>query len=1087
MKRSVMVPLALVAVALSFTVLSIRQLGEENPPVPAGARVVPQAAGTEGESPDRRGRPNEPAHGGAEQVERRTVEEGQAALRVKIVTESDDGLGSIEAMALPLTEPVLQSIHNHGPIAMQGSRSLKAAAEEEGLFYLESWEPPLLVVAKADGHAPNGMLIEALDGGARTLELHRGYEVSGRVIGFYQDDPLLDVTVTASPDVSVEMAEGRDPLDPAFVAARVFGWSTRVRPGGEFLLRGVSEGRISLRARGRSRTSETVSIVVDGAASIDLYLRKGRSIVGTVVESGSGAPIPGARLALLEVLNAVQAREKSVAFSDEKGAFVLDGLPWWIARSLKVRIEATGYASKLAVIPEGIVEAGGPFHIELSPACRAYGWVQRKDGKPLGDRVWVSLQEPGGGLIGWTRVGENGEFELGCAEPGKKYDLVVSADTYNTVRREAVDVCASSPLSIEVDPYPVLKGRLVAEEYPLKGVRLVARIEDGYGNPILEKSLAVNPDTGTFETRELGPGDYILEGVAKGWAPFRAGPYELKEKETVTVEVDLRRGRRVSGRVVSSRDGSPIPGARIVLKRRSVGPLVNVWAVEEMSDGEGMFQLSGVPFDSGLWIAVEAEGFGQALVPVPDGTADVDLGVVEVEPGCTLRVCVVDMEGRTLPCRQVGGLIRDSVADRWVFQESEGCYSLNGARTGTWVIDALPHDPRSWGSVGTFVRRIVEVGNETEMSIEMKLGGSAVAGELRRGGRVYRGWYYVAVQPVGGDTEYYSHSTGDGTFLVSGTPQGPAVVTVEMVGELAGMTVRREVEVPAAGRVWVVFDVEGIGLRGRVVDGEGRDVGGARVVAEFGGGDEGAGETRGVVGMTRADGSFAIEGLQPGRYVLRFSKAGYGEVSRIVELSDASVEGKSEIDIGSVVLHREGVIWVEVRDSTGAPLPAEVWAEGEGDVASRSVGVRVGGKAAGVYRIAGLAPGRFRVLARAEGYFPGEGIVDVRPGLESNLTVKLRRPGALRIRVKSMEGGVSDLPVRVVDLSTGTDVSRWLEEGWCESSTGGSVTDEDGRLELRGVPEGRYRVEAGSIAKEVEVLRAPRVEDTAEVTLFLGG
>ena len=165
-------------------------------------------------------------------------------------------------------------------------------------------------------------------------------------------------------------------------------------------------------------------------------------------------------------------------------------------------------------------------------------------------------------------------------------------------------------------------------------------------------------------------------------------------------------------------------------------------------------------------------------------------------------------------------------------------------------------------------------------------------------------------------------------------------------------------------------------IRGRVVSADtGKPLRRARVNLSTGGG-----ESRSV--STGTSGSYELKDLPPGRYTLRVTRSGYlpltfgqkraGEPGRPLDLADAQVMDKIDF-----AMPRMSVITGRVTDEVGEPVAdAQVWAMHMQYYLGRRRLVPAGGgfnartDDAGQYRILGLSPGEYVVMANLRDTWP---------------------------------------------------------------------------------------------------------------------
>jgi hypothetical protein len=187
-----------------------------------------------------------------------------------------------------------------------------------------------------------------------------------------------------------------------------------------------------------------------------------------------------------------------------------------------------------------------------------------------------------------------------------------------------------------------------------------------------------------------------------------------------------------------------------------------------------------------------------------------------------------------------------------------------------------------------------------------------------------------------------------GEFLIRGLPAGPVTVTAthDLLGDATAELELR----PGGNATDLILDARGR-VQGRVVDAAGEPVPGARVSLL-----QGAGATSQAVGI---DGRFLFRRVAPGTYHLTASAPGLVLAGPPPEVE---VTG-SPLPAIDLVLVGGGEIYGELRGLT-ADQPSEVWIAAYceqcgSDSARRMVPAEPGGR----YRLAGLAPGRWMVVA----------------------------------------------------------------------------------------------------------------------------
>ncbi len=304
-------------------------------------------------------------------------------------------------------------------------------------------------------------------------------------------------------------------------------------------------------------------------------------------------------------------------------------------------------------------------------------------------------------------------------------------------------------------------------------------------------------------------------------------------------------------------------------------------------------------------------------------------------------------------------------------------------------------------------------------------------------------------------------------------------------------------------------------IRGRVVSVDtGKPLRRARVYLSTSGG-----ESRNV--STGTSGSFEIKDLPPGRYTLRVTRSGYlpltygqkrpDEPGRPLELAEAQVMEKIDF-----AMPRMSVITGRVTDEVGEPVAgAQVWAMQMQYYLGRRRLVPAGGgfnartDDAGQYRILGLAPGEYLVMANLRDTWPLDDDPMQILGYTQSFYPSTSNPAeAQRVKVGTgQEVGAIDVglvPGRAAKLSgvamssngapvAGQTVSLSQEISGPTMSSMSAVdsakTGGDGSWAIANVPPGEYRLEVRSTAGDQDehadmmvVVSGPDIEGITLIT-----
>ncbi len=298
------------------------------------------------------------------------------------------------------------------------------------------------------------------------------------------------------------------------------------------------------------------------------------------------------------------------------------------------------------------------------------------------------------------------------------------------------------------------------------------------------------------------------------------------------------------GRVTDALTQKPVAGATVTLEAS-----YREW-VETTAD-DGTFTIKGLTPGRGELI-VEAEGYGRETQGV--GKIE-DFGeiVVEVKPGRIVHIEVVDdldkpVAGASIECHDEA---RDDF--RMLVTDEAGKAVMRGLHFDARILNVrLTHEDHvssaEFGEEVTLPEAEVESKHELVMERAGRISGIITAGRPPKpvnGARVMTG-------SVQDDLSPRDWTDDRGGYTVKGAAPGAAVVTVHLRGFAPEL---RTVEV-VAGQA-AKLDVEltsGLMLSGLVVDGDGKPVAGAEVVA----GKWRGKTTLGLRAMTAEDGRFLI-------------------------------------------------------------------------------------------------------------------------------------------------------------------------------------------------------------------------------------
>ena len=799
------------------------------------------------------------------------------------------------------------------------------------------------------------------------------------------------------------------------------------------------------------------------------FVRADRSLVaggplsGVVQIESTQEPVPGADVTYRGVL---QRR------TDDQGRFRFEALPDGPGTT---RATAPGYTEERLHCQ--ITVGGEAFaRFELNLAGTLTGTVTDADGHVVAGAVVR-------GLRFGTRTDAEGRYEL---------DTVPLGATAVTVTASRNGLYASST---EFEGFAEGHRQATLDFRLTRGVTLSGTLQDRAGAPITDADLKLSGSlvfsskhrtdaNGRFRIDGASDHVFFLSATAAGFAPVSLDLRDLPQKDWSDLQLTLEPEHTVSGIVVDA-EGRPIAGAAVYVEtspRRATG------AITTKSDAEGRFRVEGLPKDLGEIGALKGGYTDLRNMDVEAGQTDVRLvlhrrgilhAVVEDaatgEPIYPVRVKILHPTERRYRAhndarKHVGGLIADLGRRGLHFNNPDGSFAITdgiasdyyykllvsaeGYSEATvegampWTADKEQEPLKIPLDRGSVLRgRVVDALHGDALS------GVSVVHFVERGRGVQEPWN--SRRRRSDQTPRRASTDENGEFVLDGIPSESAVLLLSHEGYSRTSLYRI---LPSAG-VQVFELTRGATIHGQISTESGTVIPGAKVQLTVNG-------VRFPDEVSDKKGTFQFSELPVGQAEILVQRKGYlRQFARVAthageEVQRDFVVGEASL-VGRVTLQSSAVERSSVMVENTAQRDEREWVLTDAE---------------GMFRMDGLSPGRYKVVAnrpRNGGLFyqGAQRYVDVGQGeyrcdlaltplTEIELYVIDRRNGQEvsegRLEIfKHMPEAFEGIPIEV-------PMGGWLPQGSAQIRRGMTVTlDGAGKYALRaqsndGLGQGTY-------------------------------
>jgi protocatechuate 3,4-dioxygenase beta subunit len=974
---------------------------------------------------------------------------------------------------------------------------------EDGTFILADCAPGIIIVeaiAKAKAKARLDQVVakpvapgEERNPDANTLYLQPGGRIAGRVLG-PDGKPLADAIVTASP------SDGS-----LFAMLREGNGAQRTDVDGKFAFDGIAAGnKYTVRATKEGlATKDDGPIPVEAGtdrADLELKLESG-ALLAFRLATDEDVPVKSVEVQL-QPQGGGRRRGMGLGRGDVDqdkiepqgdGKFLIKALdPGTFDLTLQppdfADITKTGLKLK-----NGETTDLGTLRVKESKSIS--GRITDTSGRPIAGAtisgLWLDAQMR---LSREARSGEDGRFRLSGLGDQPLRNMSVRAEGYANSTREgatpgdtAVDftlektgsvvgrvlsVGGAVPPAFRVQAFPEAK-----ENQERQGFRVM--IAD---RP--EEDKIFTDPSGNFRLDGVDPGIVTITANADGKAPARKSGLTVVSDQVVDVgTITLEDGRALRGRVVAAKDDAPVPGATVSVAppqsfRMSIGG--DTTAGLAISGLDGRFEIAGLEPRTYAIDASQPDFSPNTGRVEIAADADTDDFVIKLSRGGTITGLVRDAQ--KVP--QVGAQVLltkvpMSGGPQTVSTGADGRYTFEKIAPGEYMVIRAPTGGGPLMLVGGMRQVVVKEGETTVHDLDD-------AAKINLTGHVLKGG-----QPVGNAMLFFNTSNGSGTpadlrqsrtdaegrYQVGLDTAGSYQVVVASGGAIfGGAQSAISIQVPDQENPVVDITMKAAGISGRVTNAEGRPVSGAVVtVTATGAASEPSGHGRGgMQDRTEPDGSFLVEGLEPGVYGLTVAASGY----RNAEMPPVTIANEDDVPSVDVRLEPGRTVRGRVLDAGGNGIAgAMVMAGPSGTLSSGRDSMQAVSDVNGAFFVTAPVDGPIDLTAVASG-FPPARAVSIQPQDGVDVVLRAPRPAHVRVIVVNPDGN----PVVGARVSCRA-VPDYLGAGYASFLDRTPPTGADGATTVSSLAPGAYELTVDSESRRATA--AATLAEGAEVVLTI--
>jgi protocatechuate 3,4-dioxygenase beta subunit len=902
-----------------------------------------------------------------------------------------------------------------------------AKTGEDGTFQIADCAPGIVAIeAIAPGKARarlDGVVakLKAQDDepkpDANTLFLQPGGRIAGRVLG-PDGKPLAEAVVTASPsDGSLFsiLKEGRG--------------AQRTDADGKFSFDGIQAGnRYTVRATKEGLSSQDEGPIAFEAGTdrgdLELKLDAGANLRFRLV-TAQDAPVHDVEARLQQQGGSRRRGFAGGANNVDHDKIVAEGDGKFLIKSLDagtfdVTLEPPDYAD---IAREGVKLRSGETTdlgtLRVKESKSIAGRVTDTNGQPIAGAVISGLWLAGDARLSREALSkDDGRFKLAGLGDEPLRNLSVRATGYTQASREGA-IPGDTAVDFTLEKTGSIVGRVQFEGGaipPAFRVQAFPEAKEKQERPGFRMVFSFGPNddkiytdpSGRFRLDDVDAGMVTITAKADGKAPGRKSGLKVVADQVADAgTLILEDGRALRGRVVAAKDDAPIPGVTVSLSQPQgfMTSSSRDAAGVAISGLDGRFEISGLEPRTYAVDATQPD-YSPSSGRVEIGAdADTDDFVVKLSRGGIITGLVRDAQKAIVPNVQVLLTSRGMGGPQTVSTGPDGRYTFEKMAPGDYIVMRAPSGGGPLMLFGGMKQVTVREGETTTFDLD-ELSKINLTGRVLKGGQPVANamLFFANTDPAASQKDFRrSQTDAEGRYQVGLDAAGTYSVVLAGGGK---MIVSRQsgisIQVPDQPNPVIDVTVKAAGISGRVMNTEGKPVSDAivmvRSAASAGGDGHGSG---GSQDQSEPDGTFLIDGLEPGTYTLTASAAGY----RTAELPPVTIASDSDVPAVDVRLEAGRTVRGRVVDANGNGIAeATVMAAASGSVPS-GMGFGARSDVNGTFLITAPADGPIDVTAVAAGFPPARAI-GVQPEGGEDVVLHAPRPGRVRVSVRDSQGNV---------------------------------------------------------------------------------